>query len=121
MELAVENLSVKYTPSLILGVDIRIPSNLKPWPATRKRKPIQTRYRLLAISPWTIHTMPRNLLPIRILFHASFGFVYLPIIWLGFSWGLTAYDSDVKPFVYSHFDGLVALAALMGLGIFAAL
>lgn len=51
--------------------------------------------------------MARNLLPIRILFHAAFALVYLPTIALTFV-------LDVRA-------GLVGLSALVGLGIFAIL
>lgn len=72
--------------------------------------------------------MARDLLPIRILFHVTFAFIYLPIIGLGFTYGLSinaalAVDGgeyDIS-FVQNHFDGIVSLAALVGLGIFAAL
>lgn len=63
--------------------------------------------------------MARNLLPTRILFHATFAFLYIPIIVLGFTTGLSL-DSE-EGFVSRHFDGVVALAALVGLGIFATL
>ncbi|KZP04354.1 hypothetical protein FIBSPDRAFT_1054733 [Athelia psychrophila] len=51
--------------------------------------------------------MAPNVLPIRILFHAIFAFVYVPTIVLGFN--------------IDHMDGFLALAPLIGLGIMAAL
>lgn len=67
--------------------------------------------------------MGRNLLPIRILLHATFAFIYLPIIVLGVTWGLNRVaqgDTGVL-IIQKHIDGIAALAALVGLGIFAAL
>ncbi|KZP04886.1 hypothetical protein FIBSPDRAFT_1054398 [Athelia psychrophila] len=67
--------------------------------------------------------MAHNLLPIRILFHAAFTFVYLSAIVLGFTSGLDAQsngDGELT-FVQKHFEGITSLAALVGLGIFAAL
>ncbi|KZP07930.1 hypothetical protein FIBSPDRAFT_996584 [Athelia psychrophila] len=78
----------------------------------------------------TTRIMARDLLPIRILFHVTFAFVYLPIIGLGFTYGLTLMAGNVLSisdtpvyisFVKNHFDGIIALVALVGLGIFAAL
>ena len=53
--------------------------------------------------------MAPNLLPVRILFHATFAIVYLPII--------------IYPFVAWDvlFGGIALLGTLIGLGIFAAL
>lgn len=75
--------------------------------------------------------MARNLLPIRILFHTAFVLLYVPIIALGFTSGLSLYElqreegiSDYEidvPFVLRHFDGMAALAALVGLTIFSVL
>lgn len=66
--------------------------------------------------------MARNLLPTRILFHATFAFLYIPIIVLGFTTGLSLGNNySEEGFVSRHFDGVVALAALVGLGIFATL
>lgn len=74
--------------------------------------------------------MARDLLPIRILFHITFGFVYLPVIGLGFTSGLSVMAGNIKTisdtpyhisFVLNHFDGFVALAALFGLAIFVVL
>ncbi|KZP04889.1 hypothetical protein FIBSPDRAFT_1054400 [Athelia psychrophila] len=67
--------------------------------------------------------MARNLLPIRILFHATFAFVYLPAIVLGFTSGLDAQQWTERKlsFAQKHFNGITSLAALVGLGIFAAL
>lgn len=62
--------------------------------------------------------MTRHLLSIRILFHVTFAFVYLPVILLAFNSGEHGSGDD---WVYEHYDGLVALAALAGLGIFAVL
>lgn len=52
--------------------------------------------------------MALNLLPICLLFHATFALVYLPIIIFSFVAG------DV-------FDGAMALLAIVGLGVFASL
>ncbi|KZP07926.1 hypothetical protein FIBSPDRAFT_996577 [Athelia psychrophila] len=74
--------------------------------------------------------MARDLLPIRILFHVTFAFVYLPIIGLGFTYGLSGMEGNYKSvseisfhlsFIKNHFDGIIGLAALGGLGIFPAL
>ncbi|KZP14821.1 hypothetical protein FIBSPDRAFT_1048594 [Athelia psychrophila] len=64
--------------------------------------------------------MGQHLLSVRILFHVSFAFMYLPMIGLGFSSGLNLRDPDLS-FVYNRFDGFLALSALVGLGIFVAL
>lgn len=70
--------------------------------------------------------MGQHLLPIRILFHVAFAFTYLPIIVLGlatdlpFSMKLDSGDGVVQ-FSQHRFDGITALASLVGLGIFAAL
>ncbi|KZP19008.1 hypothetical protein FIBSPDRAFT_893019 [Athelia psychrophila] len=66
--------------------------------------------------------MGQNLLSIRILFHATFAFVYLPIIGLGFTGTFrNSFGQLDTTFVHTHFDGITALSALVGLGIFAAL
>lgn len=86
--------------------------------------------------------MGQHLFSIRVLFHAAFACVYLPTMVLGFtsglSWapwyrlqvdgvldlagGTTALpDPAEMSIVMNHFDGIVALASLLGLGIFAAL
>ncbi|KZP05556.1 hypothetical protein FIBSPDRAFT_967186 [Athelia psychrophila] len=70
--------------------------------------------------------MGQHLLPIRILFHVAFAFTYQPIIVLGlatdlpFSMKLDSGDGVVQ-FSQHRFDGIAALASLVGLGIFAAL
>lgn len=63
--------------------------------------------------------MGQHLLSIRMLLHATFAFIYLPITGLGFTSGLNADGWNVR--VMTHFDGITALAALVGLGIFATL
>lgn len=65
--------------------------------------------------------MAQNLLPIRILFHVTFAFVYLPIIFLAFTSGLENIWVISESYVQNHVDGMIALTALAGLGIFAAL
>ncbi|KZP14776.1 hypothetical protein FIBSPDRAFT_935566 [Athelia psychrophila] len=68
--------------------------------------------------------MGQHLLSIRILFHATFAFVYLPMIGLGFTRGLSSvklFDWKGLSFVQNHFGGTIAFSALVGLGIFAAL
>lgn len=70
--------------------------------------------------------MGQHMLPIRILFHVTFTFIYLTIIVLGltfdlpFSMKFGGRDLGVW-FAHQRFDGITALTALVGLGIFAAL
>lgn len=77
----------------------------------------------------TACSMGQHLLSIRILFHTTFVFVYLTIIpivqyippsrlWTRSSLGSRPAELS---FVRAHFDGLTALSAFVGLGIFAAL
>lgn len=52
--------------------------------------------------------MTQNSLPIRIIVHAAFAFVYLPAISLGFTSGLVGQDSANYTYVHNvkHFDGI---------------
>lgn len=75
----------------------------------------------------TTRTMARDLLPIRILFHATFALVYLPTIALGFTSGLVwgAPDEMQQELPSKNLeipmDGLISLSALVPLGVFAAM
>lgn len=59
--------------------------------------------------------MARNLLPIRILYHATFAFIYFPVVFLAFNLGARF---SGETFRYASID---TFAPLTGLGIFAAL
>lgn len=119
-------LRLKCTHFLLLHITIQIPSDSKTCPAARKREhfsaprtPITDH---ISLHP-TVCSMGQNLLSVRILLHATFAFVYLPIIVLGFTAGLNAWpwtDGNVS-FVQTHIDGIIVITALVGLGIFATL
>lgn len=94
------------------------PPNCKTRPAGRQRQPstaIYTDYWQYLPGYHNTHMMARNLLPIRILFHATFAFIYLPVVFLAFNLG-ARFSGETF-----HYANIFGFAPLTGLVIFAAL